>query len=81
MKKGRASRKQKWQPGKPRLTPRQAQVMELVKLGLADKEIASRLRISTLAVSNQLCNGVFPRLNALNRAHAVYLCIKEGIII
>ncbi|GAI85747.1 unnamed protein product, partial [marine sediment metagenome] len=30
--------------------------------------------------SNYLCNGIFPRLGALNRAHAVYICIKEGII-
>lgn len=80
MKKGRTHRRQKWQPGKPRLTPRQVQIMELVKLGLADKQIGSKLGVSKMVISNQLSNGVFSRLDALNRAHAVYICIKEGII-
>lgn len=77
---GRASRKQKWLPGKPRLTPRQVEVMELVKLGLADKEIAHRLGVTTNVINNHLSNGIFPRLGVVNRAHAVYICIKEGII-
>lgn len=77
---GRASRRQKWQPGKPRLTPRQIEVMDLVKLGLADKEIGYRLGVATNVISNHLSNGIFPRLGAPNRANAVYICIKEGII-
>lgn len=63
-----------------RLTPRQVQVMELVKLGWADKEIATEVGVSRLTVSTLLCNGIFPRLGALNRAHAVYICMRDGIV-
>ena len=78
--KGREHRKQKWRLGGPRLTPKQVEIMDLVKLGLVDKEIAYRLGVSTLTISNQLSNGVYSRLGAVNRASAVYICVKEGII-
>lgn len=62
------------------LTPRQIEIMDMVKLGLEDKEIAAKLGIETESVSDQLCHRIYPRLGAKNKAHAVYLCLKRGII-
>lgn len=62
------------------LTPRQIQLMDLVKLGLENKEIAAKLGIETETVSDQLCHRIYPRLGAKNKAHAVYLCLKRRII-
>ena len=62
------------------LTPRQIQIMDMVKLGLEDKEIAAKLGIETETVSDHLCHRIYPRLGAKNKAHAVYLCLKRRII-
>jgi len=61
------------------LTERQVEVMNLVKLGYANKEIARELVITVGTVERHL-NSIYQHLGALGRAHAVYLCMKKGII-
>ncbi len=61
------------------LTKRQTEMMNLVKLGHANKQIAGELGIAMGTVERCL-NDVYQRLQADGRAHAVYLCMKRGII-
>jgi len=62
------------------LTPRQVEILNYMKLGLGDKQIASKLGTSKSVVSNRISHGILPRLGALNRAHAVFLGLKRKII-
>lgn len=61
------------------LTKRQIEVMNLVKLGYANKQIARELGVA-MGTVERLLNDVAYRLQASGRAHAVYLCMKRGII-
>ena len=61
------------------LTKRQTRVMNLVKHGYANKQIARKLGITIDTVRSHL-HSVFRRMPASNKAHAVYLCMKRGII-
>ena len=61
------------------LTKRQIEVMNLVKLGYANKQVGRELGI-TMGTVERLLNDVAKRLQASGRAHAVYLCMKKGII-
>ena len=61
------------------LTPRDHEVLELVALGLRDKEIGVQLGISPRAVRahvEKCCN----RLGAESRSHAVALAVSLGIV-
>ena len=62
------------------LTPRQIEVMNLVKLGFTDMQIAIKLGMGVGSVKGHLSDGVFRRLGAVDRANAVYICMKRGII-
>jgi len=53
--------------------------MNLVKLGYANKQVGRELGI-TMGTVERLLNDVAKRLQASGRAHAVYLCMKKGII-
>ena len=64
----------------PILTQRQIEVLALIKLGETDKAIGYKLGISGAAVSNRISHGILSRLGASNRAHAVYIALKRGII-
>lgn len=55
-----------------KLTQRERQVIELIAVGLTDREIAVQLAISSRTVSTHV-TGILTALNANNRAHAVYL--------
>ncbi len=61
------------------LTKRQIEVMNLVKLGHANKQIMGELGITVGTVERHL-SSIYQHLGALGRAHAVYLCMKRGII-
>jgi len=61
------------------LTKRQTEVMNLVKLGYANKQIARELGISIWTVKRHI-NDLIRRIQANDRAHAVYLCMRKGII-
>ena len=52
------------------LTPREAEVMQHVKNGLRNKDIASELNISTETVKKHLQN-IFVKLNADNKIQAI----------
>ena len=61
------------------LRKRQIEVLNLIKLGKANKNIASELFISLQTVKTHVSN-ILEELKANDRAHAVYIAIKRGII-
>lgn len=61
------------------LTERELQILNLVKLGKYNKEIASELSIAESTVKNHVQN-IKAELGALDRTHMVYLALKMGII-
>lgn len=63
----------------PRLTVRQLAVLRLVAAGKTDKEIASRLRISSYTASKHIGN-ILRRLHAASRTEATLRAVQEGII-
>lgn len=60
----------------PTLTPREVEVLELVALGLANKEIAGRLFISPNTVRNHVHN-ILDKLQVTNRSAAVAYALRE----
>ncbi len=62
-----------------KLTEREMQILNLVKLGKANKEIGSILCISDQTVKNHM-TFIFIKLGAKDRTHAVYLTLRAGII-
>lgn len=61
------------------LTARELEVLRLVASGLSDKLIGGRLGIAPSTVSNHLAV-VFLKLHASNRAEAVAIAMRDGII-
>ena len=53
-----------------KLTPRELEIMELVKQGLTNKQIARRLGLSEQTIKNHL-SSVFKKLGASNRITAL----------
>lgn len=66
-------------PREDKLTSRQVEILNFVKLGFGNKQVAAKLGIGMQSVKNQLTI-VFFKLGAIDRAHAVYLALKRGII-
>jgi len=65
-------------PGE-RLTPREVEVLRQAARGLANKEIAARLKISTRTVQVHLAN-IFDKLGVGSRTEAVLHGLRAGII-
>jgi DNA-binding CsgD family transcriptional regulator len=66
--------------GKPAaLSNRQLEVLALVAEGATDNEIAIRLHLSVLTVS-QYVREIRARLDARSRAHAVALALWQGVL-
>ena len=63
----------------PRLTRTQGDILELLARGCKNSEIAEALSISPLTVRNHVTN-LLLRLHAKNRAHAVAIAVRKGII-
>ncbi len=61
------------------LTYQEKEVLELLKLGLINKEIAVKLNVSVHTVKTHLEN-IYRKLGVLNRVQAVYVSIKRGIL-
>jgi len=61
------------------LDPRSASVLELIADGLSTREIADRLNYSERTIK-KLISSVEQTLDARNRAHAVALGIRRGVI-
>jgi DNA-binding NarL/FixJ family response regulator len=58
---------------------REIEVLSLVAKGLANKEIARKLRLSEATVKSHLLH-VFAKLGASDRTHAVTLAVQKGLI-
>jgi DNA-binding NarL/FixJ family response regulator len=65
--------------GQPSLSPREAEVLQLVADGLENKQIARGLAISEATVKSYLKN-VFAHLDVHSRAEAVAVGLRMGII-
>jgi len=61
------------------LTPREREILELVAMGDANKEIARKLGISENTVKNHLRN-ILEKLHLQNRVQAAMYAIREGLI-
>ena len=61
------------------LTPRELEVMNLIKLGDTSKKIGYTIGATEQTVKNHIST-ILLKLDAYNRAHAVYLCMKKGLI-
>jgi len=61
------------------LTPRQTQILTLVKDGYRVKEISRALGVSRYTVRNHLA-GVIARLNAQSLVHAVIIAVRCGYL-
>jgi DNA-binding NarL/FixJ family response regulator len=60
-------------------TKRQLQIIQLVARGKQNKEIARELGISHQTVKNHV-EALLQRIGANDRAHAVYIALKENFI-
>jgi DNA-binding NarL/FixJ family response regulator len=61
------------------LTPREIDVLRLIAVGNANKEIANHLSIGEASVKSYVAN-ILSKLGARDRAHAVTIGLKRGII-
>ena len=64
---------------KDELTPREIDVLRLIASGNANKEIADQLAIGEASVKSYVAN-ILSKLDARDRAHAVTIGLKRGII-
>lgn len=62
---------------KTSFTPRQAEIVDLVASGMADKEIARQLGISVSTIRTHL-QRLYREIGARNRAHAVAEWLEKG---
>lgn len=58
------------------LTKREIEILQLVKMGLSNKEIASRLFISLETVKKHLKN-TYAKLDVKNRAQATFVLLQQ----
>lgn len=65
-------------PGRPGLSPREAEVLGLLATGLSNKEIAERLVLSTRTVETHVAN-TYAKLDVANRAEAAVRAIELGL--
>ena len=61
----------------PGLSPREAEVLQMVAEGYSNKEIASRFGLTEHTIKNHL-TGIMRKLGARDRAHAVVLALRQG---
>jgi DNA-binding CsgD family transcriptional regulator len=63
----------------PWLSDRELDVLDLVARGFSDKEIANRIGVSAATVNTHLRH-VYAKLRANNRAHAVAIALRYGVL-
>ncbi|MFA5377180.1 MAG: LuxR C-terminal-related transcriptional regulator [Dehalococcoidia bacterium] len=61
------------------LTPRQIEILELVRDGLTNKEIASKLEVAEASIKCHITN-IHVKLNARDRTQAVVIALRRHII-
>jgi DNA-binding CsgD family transcriptional regulator len=64
---------------RPKVTPRELEVLELVADGLSTREIARRLWVTEETVKTHV-RRLHDRLGAKTRAHAVAIAFRSGIL-
>ena len=65
--------------GKPRLTPRELEVLHHLSHGATTKQVARDLGISRHTV-NTLLERVFDKLEVNDRAQAVAIALRRGLV-
>jgi DNA-binding NarL/FixJ family response regulator len=65
--------------GHEELSPREAEVLQLLSLGLLNKEIGARLEISKHTVKYHI-SSIFAKLGASNRVEAIRAGIRRGLL-
>lgn len=61
------------------LTNRELDILNLVKLGFANKQIAIQFNSAKQTIKNHMVN-ILRKLDARDRAHAVYIAMHKGLI-
>jgi DNA-binding NarL/FixJ family response regulator len=62
------------------LTPREHEVLRMLALGLANKQIAARLNISEHTIKFHVA-AILGKLNAASRTEAVAIGIRHGLVL
>jgi DNA-binding NarL/FixJ family response regulator len=65
--------------GEENLTPRELQVLQLIRDGSKNKQIADRLSISENTVNFHIKN-IVDKLRANDRTHAVMIAVRRGLL-
>ena len=65
--------------GQEDLTPRELEVLELIRDGNKNKQIANRLTISETTVNFHIKN-IVDKLQANDRTHAVTIALRRGLL-
>ena len=80
MKRGNSSKYQIPKPARGKaLTRRQKEILNLLKMGIGNKEIAIKLNISSKTVKNHLTE-TYERMGVLTRTEAVVVAMQKGLI-
>jgi DNA-binding NarL/FixJ family response regulator len=65
--------------GKGALTPKQLAVLHMIAAGLSDTEIAAAMYVSETTTKRHV-RDILSKLDARNRANAVHIAHRKGII-
>ena len=65
--------------GQEELTPREMEVLELIREGNKNKQIADKLSISETTVNYHIKN-IVGKLQANDRTHAVTIALRRGLL-
>lgn len=63
----------------PTLTPREREVLELLRLGITNKEIAQALSVAPSTIKTHL-REILDKLGAMSRTEAVTIAIERGLL-
>jgi two-component system NarL family response regulator len=61
------------------LTPREIEILTLLAQGLANKQIAHRIKISDKTVRNHISN-IYEKVKVVDRAKAVLYAVRKGLV-
>jgi DNA-binding NarL/FixJ family response regulator len=65
--------------GEEPLTPREVEVLQLIRDGYKNKQVADQLSISENTVNFHIKN-IVEKLNANDRTHAVTIAVRRGLL-